>query len=168
MVTTIAAGDRIPSVPVKLVTADGIADTTSDAVLGQGSVVFFTVPGAFTPTCHVNHLPGFLANADKLKAAGVDRIVCAATNDHHVMKAWATASEALGRIDFMADGNALLAKALGLDNDMSGSGMGVRYKRAALLLDNGVVKSVFAEDRPGEVTGSGAGAVLLALQGEHA
>lgn len=168
MATMIVAGDRIPSVPVKLVTADGIADTTSDAVLGQGRVVFFTVPGAFTPTCHVNHLPGFLANADKLKAAGADRIVCAATNDHHVMKAWATASEALGRIDFVADGNALLAKALGLDNDMSGSGMGVRYQRAALLLDNGVVKSVFAEDRPGEVTGSGAGAILLALQGEHA
>lgn len=168
MATMIVAGDRIPSVPVKLVTADGIADTTSDAVLGQGRVVFFTVPGAFTPTCHVNHLPGFLANADKLKAAGADRIVCAATNDHHVMKAWATASEALGRIDFVADGNALLAKALGLDNDMSGSGMGVRYQRAALLLDNGVVKSVFAEDRPGEVTGSGAGAILLALQGQHA
>jgi peroxiredoxin len=168
MATTIAAGDRIPSVPVKLVTADGVTDITSDAVLGQGRVVFFTVPGAFTPTCHVNHLPGFLANADKLKAAGADRIVCAATNDHHVMKAWAVASEALGRIDFMADGNALLAKALGLDNDMSGSGMGVRNQRAALLLDNGVVTSVFAEDRPGEVTGSGAGAVLLALQGEYA
>jgi glutaredoxin/glutathione-dependent peroxiredoxin len=168
MATMIKAGNRIPSVPVKLVDANGTADATSDTVLGQGRVVFFTVPGAFTPTCHVNHLPGFLANAAKLKAAGADRIVCGATNDHHVMKAWATASDALGRIDFLADGNALLAKALGLDNDMTGSGMGVRYKRAALLIENGVVKSVFAEDRPGEVTGSGAGAVLLALESEHA
>ena len=167
MTTMIKAGDRFPSVPVKLVDAGGIADAMSDAVLGRGRVVFFSVPGAFTPTCHVNHLPGFLANAAKLKAAGADRIVCAAVNDHHVMKAWAVATEALGRIDFIADGNALLAKALGLDNDMTASGMGVRYRRAALLLEDGVVKSVFAEDKPGEVTGSGAGAVLLALQGER-
>jgi peroxiredoxin len=168
MPNMIKVGDRIPSVPVKLVAASGTVDTTSDAVLGQGRVVFFTVPGAFTPTCTVNHLPGFLANAEKLRQAGADRIVCAAVNDHHVVKAWATASEALGRIDFIADGNAVLAKALGLDNDMTGSGMGVRYKRAAMLVEGGVVTSVFAEDKPGEVTGSGAPAVLLALEGRPA
>ena len=107
----IKAGDTIPSVPVKLVDANGVTDTTSTAVLGTGRVVFFAVPGAFTPTCHVNHLPGFIANADKLHAAGVDRIVCAAANDHHVVKAWAEATGALGKIDFIADGNAALAKA---------------------------------------------------------
>jgi peroxiredoxin len=168
MTGIIEAGDRIPSIAVKLVDASGIADTTSDAVLGQGRVVFFTVPGAFTPTCHTNHLPGFLANAAKLKAAGVDRIVCGSVNDHHVMKAWATASEALGVIDFLADGSGVLAKALGLDKDMTASGMGVRYVRAALVIEDGVVKSAFVEDKPGQVTGSGAAAVILALQGELA
>ena len=163
MTSLVQVGDTVPSVPLKLVDASGISDTTSDAVLGHGRVVFFSVPGAFTPTCHTNHLPGFLANAAKIKAAGVDRIACAATNDHHVMKAWATASEALGTVDFLADGNGLLAKALGLDKDMSGSGMGVRYARSALLLRDGVVEAVFVEDKPG-VTGSGAPAILLALQ----
>lgn len=168
MTRVIEAGDQIPSVPIKLIDASGIADTTSDQVLGTGRVVFFTVPGAFTPTCHTNHLPGFLANARKLEAAGVTRIVCASVNDHHVMKAWATASEALGTIDFIADGNGILARALGLDKDMTASGMGVRYVRAALVIEDGIVRTVFAEDKPGQVTGSGASAILLALQGAMA
>jgi peroxiredoxin len=165
MTSTIKAGDRIPSVAVKLVDASGITSTTSDVALGSGRVVFFTVPGAFTPTCHVNHLPGFLANAAKLREAGADRIVCGAVNDHHVLKAWGEASGALGVIDFLADGSALLAQAMGLDKDMGASGMGTRFVRAALLIDDGIVRSVFAEDQPGQVTGSGAPAMLLALQG---
>jgi len=164
MTSLIQPGDRIPSVPVKLVEATGISDTTSDAVLGQGTVVFFTVPGAFTPTCHTNHLPGFLANASKLRASGVDRIVCGATNDHHVMKAWGTQSQALEQIDFLADGNGALARALGLEEDKSAAGMGMRFSRSAMIVRNGVVQSVFVEDKPG-VTGSGAPAILLALQG---
>ena len=165
MRTVIEPGDRIPSVPVKLVDASGIVDTTSDQALGSGRVVLFTVPGAFTPTCHTNHLPGFLANAEKLKANGVDRIVCASVNDQHVMKAWANASEALGSIDFLADGNGALAAAMGLDRNMTGSGMGFRYFRSALIIKDGVVRSVFVEDKPGAVTGSGAAAILLSLQG---
>lgn len=164
MTSTIQPGDRIPSVPVKLVDTSGAHDTTSDAELAQGTVVLFTVPGAFTPTCHTSHLPGFLANAGKIRAAGVDRIVCAAVNDHHVMKAWAVASQALGSIDFLADGNAGLARALGLEEDRSASGMGMRFRRSAMIIRNGVVKAIFVEDRPG-VTGSGAPAILLALQG---
>jgi len=159
----IKAGDTIPSVPVKLVDANGVTDTTSTAVLGTGRVVFFAVPGAFTPTCHVNHLPGFIANADKLHAAGVDRIVCAAANDHHVVKAWAEATGALGKIDFIADGNAALAKALGLDKDFSGAGMGTRFTRSAMLITDGVVDAVFVEDAPG-VTATGAPAILMALE----
>lgn len=165
MTHVIQPGEPVPVVPVKLVDAEGIADTSSAEVLGNGHVVLFAVPGAFTPTCHVNHLPSFLANADKLKAAGIDRIVCAATNDHHVMKAWATAAGALGVIDFLADGNGQLAKALGLDKDMSGSGMGVRYARSAMLIKDGLVEAVFAEDKPGQVTATGAPAILVALQG---
>ena len=163
MVPMIEAGDNIPSVPVKLIGASATTDTTSDQVLGSGRVVFFTVPGAFTPTCHTNHLPGFVANAAKLRAAGVDRIVCGATNDHHVMKAWATATDALGSVDFLADGNALLAKALGLDKDMSDTGLGMRYRRSAMLINNGVVEAVFVEDKPG-VTATGAPAILMALE----
>jgi len=159
----IKSGDTIPSVPVKLVDGSGVSDTTSDSVLGQGRVVFFSVPGAFTPTCHVNHLPGFIANADKMRAAGVDRIVCAAANDHHVVKAWAEASDALGKIDFIADGNAVQAKAFGLDKDFSGAGMGTRFTRAAMLITDGVVDAVFVEDAPG-VSATGAPAILMALE----
>lgn len=159
----IERGNPIPSVGVKLVTAAGVQDTTSDAALGQGTVVLFTVPGAFTPTCHVNHLPGFLANAARLRAAGVDRIVCAATNDHHVMKAWAEATNALDDVAFLADGNAHLANAMGLVKDLSGGGLGQRFARAAMILRNGVVDAIFVEDAPG-VTASGAPAILMALE----
>ncbi|QQR38153.1 peroxiredoxin [Devosia rhizoryzae] len=159
----IERGDAIPSVGIKLVTASGIEDTTSDAVLGQGTVVLFSVPGAFTPTCHVNHLPSFVSNAAKLEAAGVSRIVCVATNDHHVMKAWAEASDALDTVDFIADGNADLARALGLDKDFAKFGMGVRYARAAMIIKNGVVDAVFVEDAPG-ITATGAPAILMALE----
>ena len=156
-------GNPVPSVRVKLVDANGITDTTSDAVLGSGLVVLFSVPGAFTPTCHVNHLPGFIANASKLSKAGITRIVCASVNDHHVMKAWAESSGALGKIDFIADGNGELAKALGLAKDFSGSGMGTRFARSAMIIRNGVVDNVFVEDAPG-VSGSGAPAILMALE----
>jgi peroxiredoxin len=159
----IERGSPIPSVRTKLVNAEGISDTTSDAVLGTGLVVFFAVPGAFTPTCHINHLPGFIANASKLRAAGIDRIVCASVNDHHVMKAWAEASGALGEIEFLADGNAELAQALGLAMDSSGSGMGTRFTRSAMLIRNGIVDAVFVEDAPG-VNASGAPAILMALE----
>ena len=159
----IERGSPIPSVRTKLVNAEGTSDTTSYAVLGTGLVVFFAVPGAFTPTCHINHLPGFIANASKLRTAGIDRIVCASVNDHHVMKAWAEASGALGEIEFIADGNAELAQALGLAKDSSGSGMGTRFTRSAMLIRNGVVDAVFVEDAPG-VNASGAPAILMALE----
>ena len=159
----IERGSPLPSVPTKLVTADGISDTTTDAVLGQGLVVLFTVPGAFTPTCHVNHLPGFLANQAKLRAAGVTRIVCASVNDHHVMKAWAENTGALGQIDFLADGSGAMAKAFGLQLDLTAAGMGPRFARSAVLIRDGVVQDVFVEDGPG-VNASGAPAILMALE----
>lgn len=159
----INSGQKVPSVPVKLVDGKGISDADSAEVLGHGLVVFFAVPGAFTPTCHVNHLPGFLATETKLRAAGVDRIVCGATNDQHVMKVWAEATNAIGKIDFLSDGNAALAKALGLDRDMSAGGMGLRFRRSAMLIRNGVVEDIFVEDAPG-VTATGAPAILMALE----
>lgn len=159
----IERGNPVPSVGIKLVTAAGVEDTMSDAALGQGTIVLFSVPGAFTPTCHVNHLPGFVANAPKLRAAGVDRIVCAATNDHHVMKAWGEAAGALDEIDFLADGNGALAEAMGIAKDLSGAGMGKRFARAAMIIRDGVIDAVFVEDAPG-VTASGAPAILMALE----
>jgi peroxiredoxin len=162
IVPMISQGEKIPSVPVKFIDAEGMKDAASDEVLGRGRVVLFAVPGAFTPTCHVNHLPGFIANADKLRAAGVARIVCAAVNDHHVMKAWGEATGALGRIDFIADAGAGFARSLGLDNDNPGLG-GTRFRRSAMLIENGTVEAVFVEDAPG-VTATGAPAILMALQ----
>jgi peroxiredoxin len=163
---TIRPGDRIPSVPVKLVTTEGVTDTTSDVALGEGRVVFFAVPGAFTPTCDTSHLPGFLANADRLRALGVNRIVCGAVNDHHVMKAWAERSEALDKIEFLADASGQLAQVLGLAKDFPALG-GLRFARFAMILNEGVVGDLFVQDVAG-VTVSGAPAVIVALEGQSA
>jgi peroxiredoxin len=163
----IQPGDRIPSVPVKLVAASGVSDALSDEVLGKGRVVFFAVPGAFTPTCTANHLPGFVDNVAKFAAAGVTRIVCGAVNDHHVVKAWAEDRGALGKIDFIADGNGRLAAALGLSKDFSGSGMGQRFQRFAMIIEDGVMKQLFLQTEPG-VTTSGAPHVLMALESARA
>lgn len=157
----IQAGDKIPSVPVKLVGADGVSDATSDAVLGTGRVVLFGVPGAFTPTCDTSHLPGFVANAKKFADLKVDRIVCATANDHHVTKAWAERSNALGTVDFIADAHAKLAEATGLAKDFAD--LGKRYVRFAAVIEDGIIKNLFVQDVAG-VTVSGAPAVLMALQ----
>ncbi len=157
----IKAGDRIPSVPTKLIDQNGISDTTSDAVLGTGRVVFFGVPGAFTPTCDTSHLPGFVANVKKFAALGVARIVCGTVNDHHVVKAWAERSDALGKVDFLADGEALLADAMGLSKLFPG--MGKRFARFAMIIEAGMVTDVFVQDVAG-VTVSGAPALLMTLE----
>jgi peroxiredoxin len=157
----IQVGDKIPSVPIKLVDANGVSDATSDAVLGTGTVVFFAVPGAFTPTCDTSHLPGFVANAQKLANLGASRIVCGTVNDHHVTKAWAERSDALGKVDFIADGDAVLAEAIGLTKPMANGGN--RFARFAMILKDGVVQELFVQDVAG-VTVSGAPAVLLALE----
>lgn len=157
----IQSGDRIPSVPVKLIDIEGTHDTTSDALLGTGRVVLFGVPGAFTPTCDTNHLPGFISTNAKIRAHGVSRIVCAAVNDHHVVKAWAERAEALGKVDFLADAHAALADALGLSKQFGE--LGKRYTRFAMIIDNGVVQQIFVQDVAG-VTVSGAPAILLALE----
>lgn len=159
----IQAGDRLPSVPVKLVDMAGVSDADSGALLGQGRIVLFGVPGAFTPTCDTSHLPGFVAAAKRMHDAGIARIICATVNDHHVVKAWAERSEALGKVDFIADAHARLAEAMGLDKDFGD--LGRRYARFALIARDGVVESIFVQDAPG-VTVSGAPAILLALQGE--
>lgn len=159
----IKPGDKLPSVPIRLVDSEGVKETDTLAVLGTGRVVLFGVPGAFTPTCDTAHLPGFVANAGKIRSRGVDRIVCAAVNDHHVLKAWAERSNALGVVDFIADAKAEFAQALGLTKESDD--LGRRFRRFAMIVRHGVVEKVFVQDVAG-VTVSGAPAILLALQGE--
>ena len=162
----IQTGDTLPSVPVKLITAEGVSDVTSTDVLGTGKVVFFAVPGAFTPTCDTAHLPGFVAAAERIKALGFSRIVCGAVNDHHVMKAWAERSEALDKVDFLADPAAAFAEAIGLAKDFPGLG-GTRFARFAMIVNDGIVQDLFVQDVAG-VTVSGAPAIILALEGQDA
>ena len=159
----IQTGDKRPSVPVKLVDANGVSDADSASLLGHGRVVIFGVPGAFTPTCDTSHLPGFINAADRMKAAGVSRIFCATVNDHHVVKAWAERSDALGKVDFIADAHGRLAEAMGLAKDFGD--LGRRFARFAMIIRHGVVRHIFVQDVKG-VTVSGAPAILLALQGE--
>lgn len=159
----IQAGDRLPSVPVKFIDANGVLDGDTAEILGHGRVVLFGVPGAFTPTCDTSHLPGFVGAADRIKAAGISRIVCATVNDHHVTKAWAERSDAVGKVDFIADAHAQFAEALGLAKDFGD--LGRRFARFAMIAKDGVVEQLFVQDVKG-VTVSGAPAILLALQGE--
>lgn len=161
----IKTGDRIPSIPIKLVTAEGVSDADSAVALGSGRVVLFGVPGAFTPTCDTSHLPGFVANVGKFAALGTTRIVCATVNDHHVTKAWAERSEAVGKVDFIADAHAKLAEALGLEKTFPD--LGKRYLRFAMVIEDGIVRDLFVQDVAG-VTVSGAPAVLLALEARNA
>jgi glutaredoxin/glutathione-dependent peroxiredoxin len=134
-------------------------------VLGTGKVIFFGVPGAFTPTCDTSHLPGFIAAADRLAALGVTRIVCGTVNDHHVTRAWAERSDALGVVDFIADAKADFATALGLTK--TSADLGTRFARFAMILNDGIVQDVFVQDVSG-VTVSGAPAIILALEGRDA
>ena len=159
----IQVGDKLPSIPVKFIDAGGARDADTTEILGDGHVVLFAVPGAFTPTCDTSHLPGFVAAADRIKKAGVSRIVCAASNDHHVVKAWAERSDALGKVDFIADAHLRFAEALGLTKQFAD--LGKRFARFALIARYGVVEHIFVQDVAG-VTVSGAPAILLALQGE--
>jgi glutaredoxin/glutathione-dependent peroxiredoxin len=118
------------------------------------------VPGAFTPTCHKNHMPGFVKNADAIKAKGIDTIAVTAVNDVFVMDAWKKASGAEGKIEFLADGSADFAKAIGLSLDASARGLGIRSQRYCMVVDDGVVKSISVEDVPGKAELSGADNLL--------
>jgi peroxiredoxin len=145
----INVGDKVPDVEVKTMGPGGPESVRTGEVLGQGKVVLFAVPGAFTPGCSKVHLPGFVARADELLAKGVSRICCVAVNDAWVMDAWAEAQGAKGKILMLADGNAEFTKAMGLDFDGSGFGLGVRSQRYAAIIEDGVVTRLDVESGPG-------------------
>ncbi len=159
----IKVGDRLPEAKFRVMTAEGPGWKTTDEVFKGKKVVLFAVPGAFTPTCHKNHMPGFVTNFDKIKAKGIDSICVTSVNDIFVMSEWNKASGADGKVDVLADGAAEFAKAIGLDNDMSAGGMGVRSKRYAMVVDDGVVKTLNIEDAPGKAEVSGADNLLKGL-----
>jgi peroxiredoxin len=143
---TIKVGDKIPSVTLQTKTADGIQSVSTDDFFKGKKVVLFAVPGAFTPTCSAKHLPGFVNNADKIKAKGVDEIACVSVNDAFVMDAWGAAQSAGGKVTMLADGSAKLAQALGLDLDLVEKGLGVRSQRYAMVVDDGKVSLLNVEE----------------------
>jgi len=158
----IKVGDSLPNTTFRVMTADGPKPKTTDEVFKGKKVVLFAVPGAFTPTCTKNHLPGFVANAAAIKAKGIDAIAVTAVNDPFVMGAWKTTAGS-DAIEFLADGSADFAKAIGLELDASPMGLGIRSKRYCMVVDNGVVKSLAIEDAPGKADVSGAEALLKSL-----
>jgi glutaredoxin/glutathione-dependent peroxiredoxin len=160
---TIKVGDRIPDGKFRVMTAEGPGWKTTDEVFKGKKVVLFAVPGAFTPTCHRNHLPGFLTNNAAIRAKGIDTIAVTAVNDVFVMEEWKKASGADGKIEFLADGNGDFAKALDLTMDGSGGGLGLRSKRYAMLVEDGVVKKLNIEEAPGKAETSSAEALLKQL-----
>jgi peroxiredoxin len=160
---TISVGDKLPEATFNIMTAEGPSQVTASELFDGRKVVLFAVPGAFTPTCHMKHLPGFVSHAAELKAKGVDTIACTAVNDVFVMNAWAEQSGAKDKITFLADGSANFAKAIGMDLDASGLGMGIRSKRYSMLVDDGVVKVINEEEAPGNAEVSSAETILAAL-----
>lgn len=160
---TITVGDKLPEATFKEKTADGPVEITTQQLFKGKKVVLFAVPGAFTPTCSLNHLPGYIENRDAILSKGVDDIAVVAVNDWHVMGAWAQQSGGMGKIHFLADWDGAFTKSLGLEADLSAGGLGVRSKRYSMLVEDGVVKSLNVEETPGQATVSGAAAMLEQL-----
>jgi len=156
---TIKAGERMPAGKFKVMGEGGPQDLTTAQLFDGKRVVLFSVPGAFTPTCNAKHLPGFLQNAAALHAKGVDTIACMAVNDVFVMNAWGKSANVGDQVKMLADGNGDYAKALGLELDARGYGMGHRGQRFAIVVDNGVATKVLVE-APGEFKLSSAEHVL--------
>ncbi|HXF89285.1 MAG TPA: peroxiredoxin [Xanthobacteraceae bacterium] len=158
----IKVGDRLPNATFMVMTPEGPKPRTTDEIFKGKKVVLFAVPGAFTPTCHKNHLPGFVKNASAIKAKGVDTIAVTGVNDVFVMDAWKKASGG-DSIEFLADGSAKFASAIGLTADLTERGLGIRSQRYAMLVEDGVVKTLNIEDAPGKAEISSAENLLKSL-----
>lgn len=159
---TIAVGDRLPAAMLARMTQDGPEKVETGDFFAGRRIALFSVPGAFTPTCSAKHLPGFIEKADALKAKGIDEVVGTAVNDVFVMSAWGKSAGAEGKVTLLADGNGAFVRALGLDFDGSGFGMGTRGQRFAMVIDDGVVEKLFVE-APGEFRVSSAEYILSEL-----
>lgn len=162
--TIISIGQSIPNAVLKTPTPDGPRDVSTAEIFDGRRVVLFGVPGAFTGTCTMSHLPGFLDHNEAIRAAGVDEIAVLSANDHHVMKAWEKETGAQGKIMFLADGNIEFIKALGLDVDLAVAGLGTRSKRFSMIVEDGTVKAINVEDSPGQAERSSAANILTDLE----
>ena len=158
----IQVGDKIPSVKLKIVTPDGQSDATTDDLFAGKKVVLFAVPGAFTPLCSGQHLPGYIQKASDFKSKGVDSVLCLSVNDAFVMDAWAKDRGAGSDVTLVADGSAEFTRAVGLEFDAGNFGMGTRSQRYALIAEDGVVTHV-AVEQPMKFEVSSADAILGAL-----
>jgi len=159
---TISSGEKMPSGTFGVMTDAGPGSMSSDELFAGKKVVLVSVPGAFTPTCSLNHLPGFVDQADQLTAKGVDTVACMAVNDVFVMDAWGKDRGVGEKVVMLADGNGEYSRALGLELDASGFGMGMRGQRFAIVVDDGVATHV-AIEAPGQFEVSKAEAILEAL-----
>ncbi len=158
----IKVGDPVPDVSVRAVTPSGVQNVSLRQFCAGKKVVLFAVPGAFTPTCSAQHLPGFVNKAEEFKAKGVDEIACISVNDPFVMEAWGKAQNVGSKLTMMADGNGEFAQAMGLTMDGSGFGLGTRSQRYAALIEDGIVKKLNVE-KPREFEVSSADAMLKEL-----
>jgi len=156
---TIKVGDKIPSATLYRLGENGPEAVTTDELCSGKKVVLFGLPGAFTPTCSAKHVPGFLQNADALAAKGVDTVACLSVNDAFVMGAWAKDQGTGDKVQMLGDGSADLTKAMGIELDLTGRGLGVRSRRFSMLLDDGVVKQLNLEEG-GALEISGAETIL--------
>ena len=159
----IQVGDKVPSATLYHMTGDGPAAITSDELFSGKKVVLFALPGAFTPTCSAQHVPGYLKNAAALRDKGVDTIACLSVNDVFVMGAWGKDQGSEGQILMLADGSGDFTKAAGMELDLTARGLGVRSHRYAMVVEDGVVKALHLEENPGELDNSSAESMLTEL-----
>ena len=159
---TIKVGDKVPSAMLMEKQDGGPKPVKTDDLFAGKKVVLFALPGAFTPTCSAKHLPGFIQNADAIKAKGVDVVACLSVNDAFVMGAWGDSQGAGGKVMMLSDGNGEFTKALGLEMDATRFGMGHRSQRFSMIVDNGIVKALNIEE-PGAFSVSSAEHILKQL-----
>jgi peroxiredoxin len=159
---SIAPGDTLPDIALTIASPDGPEQTDTGTFFKGRKVVLFAVPGAFTPTCSARHMPGYVEDADALRAKGVDEIACIAVNDPFVLKAWAESQGVEGRITMLADGSGVFTKAIGQELDLVARGLGVRSQRYAMIVDDGRVTHLAVEPA-GEFGVSSAAAILATL-----
>ncbi len=155
----IEVGQKVPSVTLFSLTDDGPSAITSDELFGGRRIAMFGVPGAFTRTCSAKHLPGFVEQSDALKAAGIDEVMCLATNDVFVLAAWAQLHGADGKVSMVSDGCLEFSRAAGLETDLSANGFGPRCRRFSMIVDNGLVTHLHLEE-PGSFGATSAETLL--------
>ncbi len=156
---TVKVGDKVPAVTFRTMTADGPKELTSDEVFGGKKVALFALPGAFTPTCSARHLPGYVQQADAIKAKGADTVACLSVNDAYVMGAWGADQGTGDKVLMLADGSAAFANAVGLEMDGTARGMGIRSQRYSMVVEDGVVTALNVEE-PGKFEVSDADTML--------